>query len=76
MILAPSGVGAEGGNVDAIVDSIEIDRSPEGVIAPFDDLDRHGEWQDQIVSTRVETDGPIGVGTRVTNTRRMPGWHP
>ena len=59
MILAPSGVGAEGGNVDAIVDSIEIDRRPEGVVAPIEDLNRHGGWQDQIVSTRVETDGPI-----------------
>jgi uncharacterized membrane protein len=53
--------------------SIEIARSPEEVFAYVDDLSRHGEWQSQIVDTHVETDGPTRVGTRVRQTRRVPG---
>jgi uncharacterized membrane protein len=55
-----------------IVESIEIDRSPEDVFAYLDDLSRHGEWDDMIVSTRVETEGPTRVGTRATDTRKLP----
>jgi uncharacterized membrane protein len=56
-----------------IVNSIEIARSPEDVFAYLDDLSRHGEWQGQIVSVKVETDGPTRVGSRATETRRVPG---
>ena len=56
-----------------IVDSIEIARKPEDVFAYLDDLSRHGEWQEAIVSTHVDTDGPTRVGTRATDTRRVPG---
>ena len=56
-----------------IVESIEINRRPEDVFAYVDDLGRHGEWQDQIVSIRVETDGPTRVGSRATDKRRLPG---
>lgn len=56
-----------------IVESIEINRSPGDVFAYVDDLGRHGEWQDGIVSTEVETDGPTRIGTRATDKRRMPG---
>ena len=56
-----------------IVESIEINRRPEDVFAYVDDLGRHGEWQEQIVSVRVETEGPTRVGTRVTDKRRLPG---
>jgi uncharacterized membrane protein len=56
-----------------IVEQIDIARSPEVVFAYLDDLDRHGEWQEQIVSTRVETEGPTRVGTRATDKRRIPG---
>ena len=55
-----------------IVESIEIDRSPEDVFAYLDDLSRHREWDDMIVDTRVETDGPTRVGTRATDTRKLP----
>ena len=44
-----------------IVDSIEINRSPEDVFAYFADLGQHGEWQEQIVSVHVDTDGPTRV---------------
>ena len=56
-----------------IVESIEINRTPDDVFAYVDDLGRHGEWQKGIVSVHVETEGPTHVGTRATDTRRMPG---
>jgi uncharacterized membrane protein len=56
-----------------ITNSIEIARSPKDVFAYLDQLDRHGEWQSDIVSTKVETDGPTRVGSRATNVRRVPG---
>ena len=55
----------------AIRESIEISRRPEDVFAYLDDLARHGEWQEQIVSAHVDTDGPTHVGTQVSETRRM-----
>jgi uncharacterized membrane protein len=57
----------------AIRESVEIARRPEDVFAYLDDLARHGEWQEQIVSVRVDTDGPTGVGTKATETRRIMG---
>ena len=57
----------------AIVDTIEIGRSPEDVFAYLDQLERHGEWQSQIISVTRETSGPTGVGTRATDVRRVPG---
>jgi uncharacterized membrane protein len=55
-----------------IIESVEVSRRPEDVFAYLDQLDRHKEWDDQIVSTRVETEGPTRVGTRATDTRRVP----
>ena len=54
-----------------ITHSIEIDRRPEDVFAYLDDVERHGEWQGQIVSAKKETEGPVGVGTRVREIRKM-----
>jgi uncharacterized membrane protein len=54
-----------------ITSSVEIDRSPEDVFAYIDDLERHGEWQDQIVTVTVEGGDPTKVGTRATEVRRM-----
>jgi uncharacterized membrane protein len=56
-----------------MVERIEVDRRPEDVFAYLDQLDRHGEWQEQIVRTAVLTEGPVHVGTRVRQTRRVPG---
>jgi hypothetical protein len=56
-----------------IVESVDIARSPDDVFAYVGDLSRHGEWQDQIVAIKVDTDGPTAVGTRATETRRVPG---
>jgi uncharacterized protein YndB with AHSA1/START domain len=64
-------VKTRGGNV--IAHSIEIDRPPEDVFAYLDQLERHGEWQAEIVSTKVETSGPVAVGTRVREFRKIGG---
>ena len=56
-----------------ITGSIEIDRAPTNVFAYLDELDKHSEWQKDLVSARIVTDGPVRVGTRATNTRNVPG---
>src|ERR1700693_1076399 len=55
-----------------VIDSVEIARSPEDVFAYMDQLERHGEWQTQIVSVTRETEGPTAVGTRATDVRKTP----
>ena len=57
--------------MSAITGTIEISRRPEQVFAYLDDLSRHGEWQESIVSSQQHGDGPTGVGTRSTDQRRM-----
>ena len=56
-----------------ITESIEIARRPEEVFAYIDQLDKHGEWQGAIISTKVETEGPTRVGSRAVDTRKVPG---
>jgi uncharacterized membrane protein len=56
-----------------IRESIEIDRRPEDVFAYLDQLERHGEWQGQIISVKLESEGPTRVGSRATDKRRVPG---
>jgi uncharacterized protein YndB with AHSA1/START domain len=53
--------------------STEINRPPEEVFAYLDQVDLHNEWQGSLVSTTVETDGPIRVRTRVVERRNVPG---
>jgi uncharacterized membrane protein len=53
--------------------SIEINRPTEEVFAYLDQVDRHNEWQGQLVSTTIETDGPARAGTRVVERRNVPG---
>ena len=57
----------------AFTSSVEIARSPEDVFAYLDQLSRHGEWQEQLVSVRVETEGPTRVGTTATSVRKVGG---
>ena len=59
--------------MSAITESVEINRRPEDVFAYIDDLERHGEWQEEIVSVRVEGGGPTKVGTRAIEVRKVPG---
>ena len=56
-----------------IVEIIEVGRSPEDVFTYVDQLERHGEWQTQIISVTRETEGPTRVGTRATDLRKVPG---
>lgn len=53
--------------------SIDIDRSPSDVFAYVEELDRHGEWQDAIISARKEPPGPTRLGTHNFEMRRIPG---
>jgi uncharacterized membrane protein len=57
--------------MSAVRETVEIARRPEDVFAYIDDLARHSEWQDGIVSAKVVTDGPTRVGSRSTEVRRM-----
>jgi len=57
--------------VAPIVSSIEIARPPEEVFAYATDPSRLAEWQESVVSTRIEGSGPPGVGSRVVVTRRI-----
>lgn len=57
----------------AVTESVEIARSPEDVFAYIDELDRHGEWQEAILDTKLVTEGPTRIGTRATDTRKVPG---
>ncbi len=56
-----------------ITNSIEISRPPDEVFAYLDQLDKHSEWQGDLISSRFETEGAVGVGTRATDTRKVPG---
>jgi uncharacterized protein YndB with AHSA1/START domain len=55
----------------AIVDSIEISRSPEEVFSYMTDPARLTEWQESLVSSRLEGGGPPSVGSKVTQARRV-----
>jgi uncharacterized membrane protein len=59
--------------MNMITHSVEISRPPKDVFAYLDQLERHSEWQESLVSTKVETDGPTRVGSRATDTRRVGG---
>jgi uncharacterized protein YndB with AHSA1/START domain len=69
----PSSVQHEERIETMIKHSIEINRPAEEVFAYLDQVDRHNEWQGSLVSTTVETDGPVRVGTRVVERRSIPG---
>ena len=56
-----------------IVSSIEIGRPPDEVFAYATDPGRFAEWQADVVGVRVEGDGPAGVGSHFTTTRRVGG---
>jgi uncharacterized protein YndB with AHSA1/START domain len=54
-----------------LVHSVEIDRSPEDVFAYVTDPSHFPEWQDAMVSARLEGGGPVQQGSRVQLTRRV-----
>jgi carbon monoxide dehydrogenase subunit G len=57
--------------VAPIVSSIEIARPPEEVFSYVTDPLRLAEWQESVVSTRMEGGAPAGVGARVAVVRRI-----
>lgn len=54
-----------------IVETIEISRRPEDVFSYMTDPSRQTEWQESLVSSRLEGGGPAAVGSKVTQTRRI-----
>jgi uncharacterized protein YndB with AHSA1/START domain len=53
------------------VSSIEIARPPAEVFAYACDPTRFPQWQDDVVSVRMEEDRPPSLGTRFTTIRRI-----
>ena len=51
--------------------TVVIARKPEDVFAYLDDLKARPNWQDDVRSTKVLTEGPTRVGTEVEETRQM-----
>ena len=56
-----------------IVSTVEIDRPQAEVFAYLNELDRHPEWQEDLISSRIVSDGSVGVGARARDTRKVPG---
>ena len=56
-----------------IHESITINAAPEAVFALVTDLDREQEWDSGLISSEKLTDGPLGLGTRVKEVRKIPG---
>lgn len=54
-----------------IVSSVEISRPPEDVFSYVSDVSRFHEWNESLVRARLEGDAPVGVGSRLTQTRRI-----
>ena len=42
-----------------ISESVEINRRPEEVFAYLDEVERHSEWQEQIVDVQPQGDEPM-----------------
>ena len=58
----------------AIVETVEISRPPEDVFSYMTDPSHFEEWQESLVSTRMEGSGPPAVGSKMTQTRKIgPG---
>ena len=56
-----------------ITHTVEIACSPENVFAYLDEVTRHPEWQEGLVSTGVVTEGPLRVGSKIAEVRRLGG---
>jgi uncharacterized protein YndB with AHSA1/START domain len=57
----------------AITGSITIARTPDEVFAYSADLARRREWQPTVQDVVAENAGPMQVGSRVRETRRVTG---
>jgi len=54
-----------------IVSTFEIARPPDEVFSYVTDPLRFAEWQNDVVSVRIEGGRPLSVGSRFTTTRRI-----
>lgn len=50
-----------------------FDAPPEVVFDAMTDPDQFRHWMNGFVRAEVQTDGPIGVGTRIAETRKFKG---
>ena len=57
--------------ISALVSAIEIGRSPEDVFSYITDPACFGDWQPDVVEARAVGAGPLVVGSRLTQTRRI-----
>lgn len=55
----------------AIVESIEISRRPQDVFSYATNPSFFAEWQESLVSVRLEGDTPLTVGSKATVVRRV-----
>jgi uncharacterized membrane protein len=51
--------------------TVSISRTPEDVFTYLDDFTNRPKWQTELKSSKVLTDGPVGVGTEVEEVREM-----
>ena len=56
-----------------IVESVEIARRPEEVFSYVTDPAHLSEWQESLVSARLEGEGPVAVGSRLVTIRHVGG---
>ena len=56
-----------------INESVEIDRPQAEVFEYINQIDKQPEWQQSLTAARLLTDGPVTVGTRYVETRKVPG---
>jgi uncharacterized protein YndB with AHSA1/START domain len=56
-----------------IAESVEIARPPEEVFAYVTDPAHLSEWQERLVSARLEGDGPVQAGSRMITVRHVGG---
>lgn len=56
-----------------VVSGVNIARPADEVFSYVTDPSRFGEWQADVVSGHIEGDGPPGVGSTCTMTRRIGG---
>jgi carbon monoxide dehydrogenase subunit G len=54
-----------------IIETVEVDRTPEEAFSYITDPTRFGEWQQGVVGGHMEGTGQIGIGSRCVTRRRI-----
>lgn len=57
----------------SVSSSIDVPRSIDDVFAYVGDLGTYHDWQRNLITAEVLSDGPVGVGTTLRFTRRFMG---